>query len=80
MEFLDLIYNDKRILSIVSQHGYETRMNRRDASEYLIKNNYDRKYIEQIINKEQDVKTFYYNRNDILRDFPDVIWDYKLIY
>lgn len=77
---LKIIYHNKYRVSYVRQteHGdYEHRMDLYQAAELLLKGNFNREFVLQVINTEVMRRTFYGNYHSACKDFPNLVMDYS---
>ncbi|WP_346961315.1 hypothetical protein [Clostridium sp.] len=76
-------YDWSRLSTVIKQEwiseGYERKYKYVDATELLLKGNYNRKFVSEIIEKEKRNNTFYSEDDPkLLEDYPKLIRDYSL--
>lgn|GEM_PF-2658811 len=77
------VYPNRFSLSFLNktEHAdYEQRLNYRQASERLLNGNFDRAFVNEIIEKEKVSKTFYDDFLALKKDHPNAIMDFSFKY
>jgi len=77
-EMLKTVYPDRYTLSYLNRTqyaDYEQKLNYRQAADALLKKNYDRAYVHQVIANEKEHKTFYDNFTELRKDYPNAVMD-----
>ena len=83
MAALKEIYAGRHTLSavrITPECTYESKMNIRQAAEFLLKSNYNRVFVESVINKERALPSLYASYMEIKKDYPDAVRDFSVIH
>lgn len=79
-EAIKNIYDERfSVSSVITGYGMtqERKLKPYQAAEQLLKGNYDRKYVDGIIEQERNKKTFYKGITEIRKEHPDCMADYS---